>query len=169
MRVLVFTRPEDGGLSVVYPTDPNAPDETVAAGAVPAGVPYRAMDSGDLPPRTSPEHRQAWKDTGTGVVVDTTRLSDALAAKIQKFRTLAKTAIQDAREDALRDRAVALSVLDELNNLRSWITSFTGAVAASTNLADLKTRVAALPAMPQRTIAQAKTAITQKIDDGTAD
>jgi hypothetical protein len=53
--------------------------------------------------------------------------------------------------------------------MRAWITSFKAAVAAATNLADLKTRVAALPALPAITNAQLVTAISSRIDDGTVD
>lgn len=66
-------------------------------------------------------------------------------------------------------RAVLLTMFDENNNTRQWIQSFKAAVAASTSLADLKTRVAALPAMPDRTVQQAKTAVSNKIDSGTSD
>jgi len=59
-------------------------------------------------------------------------------------------------------KAVALVMLDEINIIRQWDTSFKAAVAASTSLADLKTRVAALPAMPDRTPAQLKSAVTAK-------
>ena len=56
-------------------------------------------------------------------------------------------------------RAVAKLVVDEINILREWEVSLQAAVAAATSLADLKTRVAALPTLADRTLAQAKTAI----------
>jgi len=58
---------------------------------------------------------------------------------------------------------------DENNVLRAWLASFKTEVAASSSLADLKTRVATLPATPARTLAQLKTAITNRINDGTVD
>lgn len=60
-------------------------------------------------------------------------------------------------------RATLLVSVDEINALRQWIESFKAATAAATSLSDLKTRVAALSAMPDRTTAQAKTAITNKL------
>ncbi len=86
---------------------------------------------------------------------------------------LARQIIQDANtleasvNTAVRvQRAIVAVTIDELNSLRSWITSFKAEVAASTNLANLQTRVAALPNMPQRTAAQARTAIQNKIANG---
>ena len=66
-------------------------------------------------------------------------------------------------------RAVLLTIFDENNNTREWIQSFKSAVAAATSLADLKNRVAALPDMPDRTIAQAKNAVQNKINSGDSD
>jgi hypothetical protein len=71
------------------------------------------------------------------------------------------------RDKALR--ATAAVAIDEINLVREWIVSFKAAVAASTNLANLQTRVAALPDLPDRTLAQAKTAWTAKISSGVVD
>lgn len=54
-------------------------------------------------------------------------------------------------------------IKDELNNVRQWITDFKADVAAATNLADLKTRVAANPDLADRTLSQLKTAIQNRI------
>jgi hypothetical protein len=62
-------------------------------------------------------------------------------------------------------RAVVVLTVDELNVLRDWLTQFKAAVAAAGTLAALKTSVAALPALPERTFAQVRTAIRGKIDD----
>lgn len=66
-------------------------------------------------------------------------------------------------------RAEAALMIDEINTLRQWITSFKAEVAAATTLADLKTRVATLPTLADRTIAQAKTAMQTKISAGAVD
>lgn len=66
-------------------------------------------------------------------------------------------------------RASAAVLVDEINNLRDWITSFKVAVAGASTLANLKTAVAALPDMPDRTLAQAVTAIKNKITGGSVD
>ncbi len=63
-------------------------------------------------------------------------------------------------------RAVAALAIDEINTLREWIVSFQAAVAAATSLANLQTRVAALPNLPDRTLAQAKTAFINKVNSG---
>jgi hypothetical protein len=63
-------------------------------------------------------------------------------------------------------RSVAAIMVDELNSLRGWIMSFKAAVASATSLADLKTRVAALPDLPDRTLLQAKTAFIDKVNSG---
>ena len=58
MMVIVYTRPEDGGVSVV---NPNAGSgltlQEIAQKDVPAGVDYWVIDSEHLPSR---EHRNAW-------------------------------------------------------------------------------------------------------------
>ncbi len=64
-------------------------------------------------------------------------------------------------------RAVAGLVVDEINTLRQWIVAFKAATAAATSLANLQTRVAALPDLPDRTLAQAKSAFISKVNSGT--
>ena len=74
-------------------------------------------------------------------------------------------AIYDSNEKESRALRACLKVtIDEINNLRQWITAFKAATAAATSLADLKTRVAALADTPNRTYNQARTAITSVID-----
>lgn len=53
---------------------------------------------------------------------------------------------------------------DEFNAVRGWITDLKTEVAASTNLADFQSRVAGLPDLADRTLAQLKTAIQNRID-----
>lgn len=84
-------------------------------------------------------------------------------------RAWAKQLASDEGGPYKLERAVLLVLLDEVNVLRQWITSFKAAVAAAATLADLKTRVSALPAMPDRTSAQARAAVAAKIDSGAAD
>lgn len=91
-------------------------------------------------------------DAGQKAAVDAAEASAALAA--------AKAAA-DAAIDGLEGyeaRALAKLMLDEINALRQWITSFKAATAAATNLANFQSRVAALANTPDRTLAQAKTA-----------
>jgi len=74
---------------------------------------------------------------------------------------------QDAQ--AVKDRAILLVVLDELNALRQWVTDFKAAVAAATSLANLQARVAATNNLPQRTANQIRPAVQGKMTDGSAD
>lgn len=60
------------------------------------------------------------------------------------------------------EKAILLTIIDELNILRDWIMSFKAATAAATSLANLQTRVAALSNMPDRTPAQAIQAVRDK-------
>ncbi len=66
-------------------------------------------------------------------------------------------------------RAAAGVLVDEINALRQWDMSLKSAVAAAVSLANLQSLVAALPTLPDRTLAQAKTAIQNKITTGAAD
>lgn len=61
-------------------------------------------------------------------------------------------------------KALATITMDELNILRQWVQSFKVEVAAASSLADLKTRVASLPELEDRTAAQLKTAIKNRVD-----
>lgn len=88
-----------------------------------------------------------------------------------KAKAADRAAAQSDSTDGLARilRGVVIVLVDELNDLRQWITSFKSAVAAASNLADLKTRVAALANTPARTLAQARNAVANKISDGEAD
>ena len=87
----------------------------------------------------------------------------------QAIRTNAGNQLNDRDKLGLLHRAVASVLVDEINALRDWITSFKAATAAATTLADFKTRVAALADLPDRTLTQARTAISGKINGGTVD
>lgn len=101
--------------------------------------------------------------------IDATNATTAANAVLPANRTSAKGISDSTAFEGIQWRAIALVTLDELNNLRQWLASFKTEVAAATTLADLKTRVGTLPAMPDRTITQVKTAYKNKIDAGTAD
>lgn len=97
-----------------------------------------------------------------------TAVDDAIAAAAETaFRNTQKSLIDGT--DGVYLRALINTLIDEINILRQWNTSFKAEVAAASSLADLKTRVSTLPNTPDRTLAQAKTAILSKIDDGSAD
>ena len=81
-----------------------------------------------------------------------------------KLRALAKQFQDDQQAQNVALRVTVKLLVDELNVLRQWLTSFKAETAAATSLADLKARVATLPNTPDRTYAQAKTAINNLID-----
>jgi len=90
--------------------------------------------------------------------------------RVDHIRAKAAAAFDSAKESALLLlRAEALLVLDEVNTLREWITSFKAAVAAATSLADLRNRVAVLDNLPQRTRVQVRNAIKNHVAAGEAD
>ena len=62
------------------------------------------------------------------------------------------------------NKAMGLSFLDTINNIRSWLADFKSEVANATDLDDLKTRVASLPDMPSFSVKQLKTVIANKYD-----
>ncbi len=92
---------------------------------------------------------------------------DTWVATISSAQKEAVTFINKVDANAKAFRAIAALAIDEINTLREWIVSFQAAVAAATSLANLQTRVAALPNLPDRTLAQAKTAFINKVNSGT--
>lgn len=77
----------------------------------------------------------------------------------------ASLGIYDNSDDLGRiNRAIVVVLLAEINNLRQWIASFKAATAAATTFANLQTRVAALANTPDRTAAQARTALTSAVN-----
>lgn len=136
-------------------------DATIKAGGV-------AIDGVDLNGNVSPSNLQAQAQPIINAFDD----SDAAQAVFDNanFRTAAIAQLDNDREALLKLlRAAAAIMVDEINVLREWEVSFKAAVAAATNLANLQTRVAALPDLPDRTLAQAITAIKNKINGGTVD
>ncbi len=91
-------------------------------------------------------------------------------SEAQENKDLARLLLDSTPEPMARlARAVSLVTLDEINLLRQWITSFKAAVAAASSLADLKTRVAALSNTPDRTPAQLRNAVRNRIETSDAD
>lgn len=56
---LIYTRPEDGGVSIIVPAEGVTPEQ--AALAVPQGVEYQVVDVADIP--TDRTFRDAWEMT----------------------------------------------------------------------------------------------------------
>lgn len=130
-------------------------------------------------PDAAPLRDYSVSDDGKGAVISAWNLPDpqptpeqlaavteaqVTAARLAKVRAAAKALYDSQGESERALRAVAKLAVDEINALRAWVTSFKAAVAAATNLADLKTRVAALANTPARTYEQAKAAVASLID-----
>lgn len=105
----------------------------------------------------------------TLAAIDQANLDAQDAQVIPNVREQAISGINLRSPEGAQWRALALILIDELNNLRQWDAAFKAQVALAANLADLKTRVAALPAMPDRTFLQFKNAFINKINNGLAD
>lgn len=71
--------------------------------------------------------------------------------------------------DGYELRAIAKMMIDEINSLRQWIVEFKAAIAASSSMSDMKSRVALLPDMPDRTLTQAKTVYKGLINGSSID
>lgn len=115
-----------------------------------------------------------WKHSNGSIVEMTTQEksdvdAELAAASVASTRASAKAMLVGFSDQPLYARALADIIKDEINILRGWLASFKTEVAAATTLADLKTRVAGLPATGDRTLAQLKTAIQNRIDSGTVD
>ncbi len=91
---------------------------------------------------------------------------DAWAARVTDYQNRTLVYMFSPDPDSRAYRATAALAIDEINILREWIVSFQAAVAASTSLANLQTRVAALPNLPDRTLTQAKNAFIAKVNSG---
>lgn len=112
----------------------------------------------------------------------TTTVRNATSGEIAAFVTAEDTDNNLINRQAAKDavdgnsivtrkayRSLVKVLVDEINDLRGWLADFKVEVAASTNLANLQSRVAGLPNMPDRTLSQAKTAILNEIDSGSQD
>lgn len=95
--------------------------------------------------------------------------SSLSSSELLTQRVSAVNKLSSREPDSKLIRAVILLMIDEINNLRGWITSFKAETAAATNLANLQTRVASLGNLPDRTGEQAKEEIISKLNAGIAD
>ncbi len=92
---------------------------------------------------------------------------DAWAARVTDYQARTLVYMFGPDPDARAYRTVVAIAIDEINILREWIVAFKAATAAASSLANLQTRVAALPDLPDRTLAQAKSAFIAKVNSGT--
>jgi hypothetical protein len=137
-------------IGVVVPTEGNSATVTIQFAASATGAQKTAAQN--------VVNTFDWSDAAQATWTNTKQRSGA----ITKYTT-------DADALGKLYRAVMLVAVDELNILRQWVASLKTQVAAATSLADLQARIATLPATPDRTPAQAETAIQNKINSGTVD
>lgn len=129
---------------------------------------------GGAPPSLPPASLYA-VDAVTLLVTGVASGNTAALTAAQRAYAIALLTSTDPAAKALR--AIMLGLIDttvgELNLLREWVESFKTAVAGAASLAALKTAVAALPAMPDRTLSGAVTAVkaaaVSHVNDGSAD
>jgi len=109
-----------------------------------------------------------WTITGDIVTLMTQGQRDAvdaaiLADQITDEKTQAEVIHDLSSADSRALRAVVLLLVDELNSLRTQWRDFQTVVDAAANLGAMKTGVAGLPTLNDRTYSQARTAIGNKI------
>ncbi len=102
-----------------------------------------------------------WSISGDTVSLLNQAGRDAVDAALLSAQRDAIASAMDAVEDYAR--AFALVVLDEINLHAARITSILNAVDNAATLAALKTAVATIPDVPQRTVDQLKTALRNKL------
>ena len=109
-----------------------------------------------------------WTITGDIVTLMTQGQRDAvdaaiLAAQVTEEKTQAEAIHDLSSADSRALRSIVLLLVDELNSLRTQWRDFQTVVDAAANLGAMKTGVAGLPTLNDRTYSQARTAIGNKI------
>ena len=111
-----------------------------------------------------------WTISGDAVALMSQSERDAVdvaeaAALLAAVRAVAKAGYDSAVSDLTKAlKAVALVTQDELNLHALKINAILDAIDAGSTLAQVKTNVAAIADYPQRTPAQLKTAVDNKVD-----
>ena len=118
-------------------------------------------------------HKDFWTEGSNLILRDGVSLPDnppiqeTADSPVVVQRNLAKALIDAQNEIILR--ALLAVIIDEMNLHALKINAILDAVDGAATLAALKTAVAAIPDHPQRTLAQLRTAVLNKIDTGTVD
>lgn len=115
-----------------------------------------------------------WRRNGNALELKTQVERDAIdsaeaAGRLAAYKAIAGTIKDQTSANGVQWRAFALMLLDEFNTIRQWLAASKTGVNGAATFAAFKTAWAALPATPDRTIAQVKTAYQNKIDAGSAD
>lgn len=84
-------------------------------------------------------------------------------------RNLSSASFRAIDSNAMLVRALSEVAIDEINIIRRWDMSLKTAVAAASTLSQLKTNIAALPALSDRTSLMFRNSILDKISNGSAD
>lgn len=93
---IIYTRPEDGGVSIVIPAPGVSVEE--ASKAVPAGVAYEIVDTEAIP--TDRTFRGAWEH-------DTTEAPEKIRIHIDKAKEITKDRLRAEREPLLKEQDIA--------------------------------------------------------------
>lgn len=116
---------------------------------------------------------QAYWKHDTGAVIEYTQAEkdtqDAAesAAADAALRDGAKG--QFSGQPGLALRAFADIIKDEINVIRTWARDYKAVVASANNFSSLKSGVAGMADLPDRTLAQLKSAIEARVDSGSVD
>lgn len=86
-----------------------------------------------------------------------------------RMRTNADSRFGADEETVVVSRAVLMTMLDEINVLRQWCTTLRSHLAIASSMADQRSRIGGMPPLPDRTTAQARTAVRNKISSGGGD
>lgn len=128
---IIYTRPDDGGLSIIIPAENVS--EIDAAKSVPNGVEYEIVDVADIP--TDREFRNAWERNGKKVQVNFAKAQDATKARLRAERE-PLLATQDVLfQRALENNADTTAIVAEKQRLRD----ITKLVDSAKTLDELKT------------------------------
>lgn len=134
-------------------------------------VVQRLSDNASIPNDAGNKDWQAFQSwIGQGNTAQAADLPPSTAQVTADQRTAAVDSfLNDSQPVSKIERAIILTIIDELNVIRQWMESLKAANGTAGTYAALKTGINGLPAMPDRTPAQAKTAVQNKINAGTAD
>ena len=103
-----------------------------------------------------------WVITGDVVTEMDQAAKDAVDA--QELADLYDKLADTLEQSDSYDRAIALTLLDGVNNLSGKITGILNAIDNATNLASLKSAIAAITDAPQRTPAELKAALRARLE-----
>lgn len=137
---------------------------SLAASILGAGLPLDGISATNA--LQFPASATAQQRTDGQAIADAWDWTDAaqLLREAQTYRDAAKALFDELKDVGRSLKAIAGLTVDEINVIRQWLTSFKAGTAGAATLAAFKTMVAALPDMPDRTDAQARTAFRNLVD-----